>query len=238
MAAHSLADIFAGAEQIRNLPAAKVKSARSQNRAAAYAYDLAQWRTYKLAMAPDEAERNIIEQAYRRRLEEGPDFAHYHVGSDFSEPPIHQLTPEDKRTMLNAFDQVRAWLWRNARKPRGQAVSRAYREVLSVLLSFALKYGRVYPSLATIARLACCSERTVANALQWLRTFGFLDWQRRLKRTAGLLGAVVRQTSNAYRLALSGIGAFLSGAGRNNSGPSQFTTNTIGNLGLEKPGVG
>ena len=39
------------------------------------------------------------------------------------------------------------------------------REVLWVLLSFAVKYGQAYPSHATIAKLACCSERTVADAL-------------------------------------------------------------------------
>ena len=90
-------------------------------------------------------------------------------------------------------------------------MSRAYREVLSVLLSFAVKFGQAYPSHATIAKLACCSERTVARALAWLKLFGFLSWQRRLKRLAGRLGAVVRQTSNAYVIALQGLAAI--GAG-------------------------
>ena len=86
-------------------------------------------------------------------------------------------------------------------------MSRAYREILSVLLSFAVKYGQAYPSHTTIAKLACCSERTVANALAWLRMFGFLSWQRRLKRIASRLGQVVRQTSNSYCLVLSGLAA-------------------------------
>jgi Helix-turn-helix domain len=141
---------------------------------------------------------------------------------------VHELDKGGKQAVLTAFDQVRAWLYRNQRKPHGQAVSRAYREVLSVLLSFAVKFGRCYPSVATIARLACCSERTVANALQWLRTWGFLDWQRRIKRLVTGLGTVVRQTSNAYRLALHGLAAL--GAGilgretdRNQCRPSPIT---------------
>jgi hypothetical protein len=96
----------------------------------------------------------------------------------------------------------------------------------SVLLSFAVKFGRAYPSHATIAKLACCSERTVANALSWLRMFGFLSWQRRLKHTSSRLGVVVRQTSNAYRLALSGLAAISAamlrgGSERNNCRPSR-----------------
>jgi hypothetical protein len=141
---------------------------------------------------------------------------------------VHQLDKGSKQAILTAFDQVRAWIWRNCRKPHGQAVSRTYREVLSVLLSFAVKYGQAYPSQATIAKLACCSERTVANALQWLRMFGFLDWQRRLKRIATRLGSIVRQTSNAYRIALQGLAAIGSGVlsrgtDRNNCNPSPLT---------------
>jgi hypothetical protein len=130
--------------------------------------------------------------------------------------------------ILTAFDRLRAWLYRNSRKPHGQAVSRAYREVLAVLLSFAVKYGRCYPSVATIARLACCSERTVGRALAWLRTWGFLSWLRRIKRMAIQLGTLVRQTSNAYRLAVSGLAALGAGilgkgAGGHNCRPSPIT---------------
>ena len=56
----------------------------------------------------------------------------------------------------------------------GQAVSRAYRDVLGVLLSFAVKHGRAYPSLATIARAAMCSVRTVQRALAGCALFGFI----------------------------------------------------------------
>ena len=108
-----------------------------------------------------------------------------------------------------------------------------------MLLSFAVKYGRAYPSIATIAKLACCSERTVANALQWLRTWGFLSWQRRIKRIPSQLGTIVRQTSNAYKLALSGLaaigaGIFGNGADRNNCRPSKLTPAPIMQLAIER----
>jgi hypothetical protein len=215
-----------------------IKSARSQNRAAAWRYDLAQWREYRLAMARTDVEREAIEQEYAQRAAAGPDFCSYHAHSDYREPHVHELDAAGKREILTAFDQVRAWLWRNARKPRGQAVSRAYRQVLSVLLSFAIKYGTVFPSHATIAKLACCSERTVANALQWLRMYGFLTWQRRLKRIPGKLGMIVRQTSSVYRIALQGIGAFLTRAGRNKCTPFSFTHHQPRDLGLKMIGAG
>jgi hypothetical protein len=231
MPTRSLGDILAVTAQLqpKQRSGPEIKSARSQNRAAAHAYDLAQWREYRLAMARCDIEREATEREYAKRLQLGPDFAHYRVGSDFSEPHQHDLDKGGKQAILTAFDQVRAWLYRNNRKPHGQAVSRAYREVLAVLLSFAVKYGRCYPSVATIANLSCCSERTVANALQWLRTWGFLSWQRRIKRIPSQLGTIVRQTSNAYKLAISGLaaigaGIFSRGADRNNSRPSPITT--------------
>ena len=101
--------------------------------------------------------------------------------------------------------------------------------------------ARSVDSQATIAKLACCSERTVANALQWLRLWGFLSWQRRLKRIAGRLGTVTRQTSNAYRLVLSGLAAIGAralpgGAERNNYSPSPIRAVMLSILGQEKTG--
>ena len=234
MPTRSLGDILAVTAQLqpKQRSGPQIRSARSQNRAAAHAYDLAQWREYRLAMARCDLEREAVEAEYAKRLQLGPDFTHYRVGSDFSEPHQHDLDKGGKQAILTAFDQVRAWLYRNNRKPHGQAVSRAYREVLSVLLSFAVKYGRCYPAVATIARLACCSERTVGRALAWLRTWGFLSWQRRIKRMATQLGMMVRQTSNAYRLALSGLAALGAGilgkeAGGHNCRPSPITSPPI-----------
>ena len=57
-----------------------------------------------------------------------------------------------------------------------------------MLLSFAVKRGRVFPSLDTIARMAMCSKSTVLNAIAWLELYGFIDKLRRIVRTTGLLG--------------------------------------------------
>jgi hypothetical protein len=86
--------------------------------------------------------------------------------------------------------------------------SRNYRAVLDVLLGYAVRFGRVYPKLETIAREAVVSVRTVQNAIDWLRRFGFVGRVRRLVRERSRLGGVrCRQTSNAYRVGFpTGIG--------------------------------
>jgi Helix-turn-helix domain len=176
----------------------KIRSARSQNRASAWIYDLNKWRAYQLSRATSEAQIAAIEAQYARLREMGPDFTGYHTGSDFREPPMHNLTREDRVRILASFDGIRAGLYKHCREERGQAVSKNYREVLGVLLSFAVKRRRVFPSLETIARMAMVSKQTVLNALAWLAIYGFLDRLRRIVRTTGLLGPRVRQTSNAY----------------------------------------
>ena len=186
------------------------RSARSRNRAAAWQHDLAQWRLYHLAQEPAEARRAEIEAEYERQLGGGPDFSAYHVGSAFVEPPLHQITREDRVRALQAFDAVRAGLYRHCRAPRAQAVSQNYRHVYGVLLSYAVKRGRVFPCLETIAMAAMCSRSTVLRAIAWLKLFGFLDRIRRLARVRTPLGNTQsRQTSNAYRLnvSLAGLSA-------------------------------
>lgn len=137
---------------------------------------------------------------------------------------------EDERKITLARSEVEAArVARAALKRSGQAVSRNYKEVLAILLSFAVKLGRVYPSLDTISRLACVCRRTVVNALAWLRHYGFLTWARRIARTPTRFGMRVRQTSNAYRLGeLSGLGRMAQAVFRriaegNNSPPSRST---------------
>ena len=203
----------------------RVRSARSRNRAAAWSYDLAQWRQYQLTRSPDASE--AIEQEYARLEAAGPDFTRYHHGSSFAEAPLHTIGREDRLRMLQAFDTVRAGLYRHGRRKQGQAVSRLYRDVLGIILSFAVKHGRAYPSLTTIARAAMCSTRTVLRALAWLELFGFLGRIRRLARVRTPLGMMAcRQTSNAYRITtrLAGLGAMamnvFAGRERHNFAPS------------------
>jgi hypothetical protein len=69
-----------------------------------------------------------------------------------------------------------------------------------VLPSFAVKRGRVFPSLDTIARMAMVSRSIVLRAVSWLALYGFLDKLRRIVRKVGTLGPRTVQTSNAYVL--------------------------------------
>lgn len=176
---------------------------------AAFLYDLAQWREFSLDHAQSDAEREEIEGEYTQRLAAGREnLSHsYRAGSDFSEPIRHELDDEGKRKILAGFDAVQAWQFERQRKHRGQAVSFRYKEVLKYLLSLAVKHGQVFPKLDTIALAVRCSRRTVCNALAWLKLWGFLSWQRRMKRVATRIGVKVRQTSNAYRLKLSKLAA-------------------------------
>ena len=99
--------------------------------------------------------------------------------------------------------------------------------MLGVLLSFAVKRGRVFPSLDTIARMAMVSKRNSGHAIAWLGLYGFIDKLRRIVRTSGLLGPRVRQTSNAYVFSFpKGLGglavaAFKISPERNNCPPSE-----------------
>jgi hypothetical protein len=256
-------------------PPVKVRSARSRNRAEAWAYDLARQRDYALAMAKSDEERAEIGAAYEVERAGGPDFTRYHAGSGFKElVPEHQLDRNDRHKVLVAFDVIRKGMFEHCRVPRRRPAvqgaaddgtrrgmqaledtlrrvgadeasieaavkgyskdrareaaeqvggdseqsraavqqaappSRNYRAVLDVLLGYAVRFGRVYPKLETIARQAGVSVRTVQNAIDWLRRFGFVERVRRVVRERDRLGGVrCRQTSNAYRVGFpTGIG--------------------------------
>ncbi len=178
-----------------------VRSARSRNRAAAWRRDLAQWREFQLGRAHSNVERQDIEREFEERMEQGPDFTLHQPKSTFDAPTPQTITNEQRRELLRAFDAVRRWSWENGRKPKGQAISRSYREVLSALIALGQRFGAIFPTYDTLARMACCSRSTVYRAINFLRAWGLLDWSRRLKRAQTRLGTVVRQTSNAYRIA-------------------------------------
>ena len=129
----------------------------------------------------------------------------YRGGSDFSEPHRNQLTVGDKWATLRAYDEVRRWLYKNARKAHGQGVSLIYRKILEFLLSMGIKHGTVFPSISTIAAAVGCNPRTVTNGLRWLKLWGLISWRRRLKRVQTRLGSVTRQASHAYLLMTRGF---------------------------------
>ena len=79
MPTRSLGDILAANADLQPKPQYKVRSARSRNRAAAWRYDLEQWRQYRLVMAKSDRERGEIEDEHRAR-------SYGHVRGDASVP--------------------------------------------------------------------------------------------------------------------------------------------------------
>ena len=74
-------------------------------------------------------------------------------------------------------------------------------ELLGHLVSY--RTGRLEPSLEYLMRTLRRSKDAIVRALRSLRDHGFLDWLRRYVPTGQEgRGPQVRQTSNAYRLAL------------------------------------
>jgi hypothetical protein len=209
VAAYSLADLLGQTAQpqpsARQQGRERAHSPRSKNRAGAWAEDLGRWYAYHLGRTTTDAQRAEVDAEYQRRLEHGPDWQHYRAHSDYSAPHVHQLTAEDRRAALAAFDAVADWLYAQ-RTPgdHSQRVSGHYRDVFRYLLNTAMRFGQAFPSYTRIAERCQCSRRTVASALAWLRLWGLLDWQRRIRRTAA---GVVRQTTNGYRLLVKGLAA-------------------------------
>lgn len=103
-----------------------------------------------------------------------------------------------------------AQLWHKARRfdrqthepgKHGGAIGRTALDVLQVLLFDFLNYatGRLDPSYDAIAAKAGMCRRTVADALQRLRSLGLLHWQRRCSESTDELGRFrLRQETNAY----------------------------------------
>lgn len=71
------------------------------------------------------------------------------------------------------------------------------KEVLMVLGGYADRFGRAWPSYATLAERAGCHEKTARRALQAARALGLVSWRPRTVRAAWR----ALRTSNAYTLA-------------------------------------
>ncbi|MBV9825721.1 MAG: hypothetical protein JO001_08610 [Alphaproteobacteria bacterium] len=83
----------------------------------------------------------------------------------------------------------------------GGVIGRTALAVLYVLLFDFLDYktGQLDPSYDAIARKAGVCRRAVADALQRLKAFGLLHWQRRCREATDALGRFcLKQETNAY----------------------------------------
>lgn len=111
---------------------------------------------------------------------------------------------ESKRYMLAAElyeKQTRAMMRGKRQGILGHVGLEVLRELLR-LVDYAT--GRLEPTIQTLQNRCGRSRAAVVRALRALKTAGFLDWIRRYVPTdrSGEFAPQVRQTSNAYRLAL------------------------------------
>ena len=57
-----------------------------------------------------------------------------------------------------------------------------YRKILELLLTMGIKFGTVFPSIASIAAAIGCNPRTVTNGLRWLKRSVSWTGNSRIKR--------------------------------------------------------
>lgn len=88
---------------------------------------------------------------------------------------------------LQGFAAIPRWLQRD------RTISWQAKAVYATLSTYSDKFGRSFPSHATIAADIPCSVSAVKTALGELRALGVVDWSRRRKGDGG-------QTSNVYQL--------------------------------------
>lgn len=216
----------------RKTATAKIKSARSRNRAEAWAWNVEQWRSYQHTMHPHDTD--TVNQAADAMLAEGPDFARIHTGSvdeRSHKTKRHKMDRNDRARLLHCFDAIAGGYYRHCRKPRGQGISPRVKQVLAYLLWLAVQKGEVTPALSQLADKLHMCKNTVLAALDWLRLFGFVNIQRRFTSWFCPLRQHERhrQTTNAYALndKPSGLGGIATAL----FAPPQFNNSTA----LESP---
>jgi hypothetical protein len=118
---------------------------------------------------------------------------------------VGEAEPQKHKTRLGGWPvsrpsrgQIR--FYRHCRKDGKQGIPRTAARLLNTLLGLALQFGRVYPSLLGIARLACVCKQTVVSCLTLLELYGFVIIQRRIKRGRTPRGTKVVQDTNAYTI--------------------------------------
>ena len=108
-------------------------------------------------------------------------YAAWPVWSDSTTKEI-RFQPMPKKAAVRLWHRARDFDRRTRRKDHhGGAVGHAALQVLHTLIFDFLNYtsGRLDPSYEAIARKANMCRRTVATALQLLKTLGILNWVRR-----------------------------------------------------------
>lgn len=112
-----------------------------------------------------------------------------------------KFQPLPKKKAVQLYHKARRFE-RQTRQPGKQdgALSRNGLAVLHALLFDFLNYasGRLDPSYASIARMACISVRSAARGLARLKLSGVLNWERRSKPIVEEGAFLLQQDTNAY----------------------------------------
>jgi hypothetical protein len=123
------------------------------------------------------------------------------VWRDSTRLPV-RFAPMSRKQMAIAIERAEDFE-RNTRQPgrqdgavsrNGLAVLRAFRKIVNYTT------GRLDPSIATIARWANISVRSVLRGLAKLRAAGLVTWQRRCSESIEGGRFTLRQESNAYAI--------------------------------------
>jgi len=127
-------------------------------------------------------------------------YAAWPVWSDSTTKEI-KFQPMPKKAAVKLWHRARDFDRQTRRKDHhGGAVGHSALQVLHTLIFDFLNYasGRLDPSYAAIAKAANVCERTVATAIQRLKSLGILNWVRRCAESMRDGRFVLEQETNAY----------------------------------------
>jgi hypothetical protein len=127
---------------------------------------------------------------------------HWPVWRESFATPV-SFTPMPKKAATKLWHRARDFDRQTRRKGRhGGDVGHAALQVLHTLVFDFLNFrtGRLDPSYAAIARKANLCDRTVAAALQRLKSLGILAWVRRCAESRRDGRFVLEQQTNAYQI--------------------------------------
>ena len=152
-----------------------------------------------------------IDQAIADEFARGPDFARFHRGSLFKDPPKNNLDRNFVARLWFVAQMIERKSWAcRAKGKHGGTLGTVGMEVLRTLLFVIKKVdGKLYPSFEALAALSRKSKQAVVTAVKVLERMGFITVHKRIKRVQTPLGVRVVQDSNAYEfhLPVKGLGA-------------------------------
>jgi hypothetical protein len=192
-------------------PSGATPTIRATRKAAAWRAQISRAYAYQLERTRSQAARDALERDYAQAMEDVPDFARIHKGSDFTPPPVKPFDAREAREIMSQARAIERGTYESREKgAHGGVIGKSALRVLETLLFVMWPICRrgMFPSLQHIATKAQVSVRTVQTSLAVLKLLGFVTIFRRMKRVASALGQMLRQDSNAYLLhAAKGLGA-------------------------------